>query len=86
MITSIWGPGMWHFLHTMSFNYPVKPTKTNKDHHETFIESLQHVLPCRYCRENYAKNLKNAGWKRGVLRNRDTFSRFVYRLHNEVNR
>lgn len=86
MITSIWGPGMWHFLHTMSFNYPVKPTKKDKDQYESFIQSLQHVLPCRYCRDNYGKNLKSAKWKRGVLKNRDTFSRFVYRLHNEVNR
>ena len=22
MLTSVWGPGMWHYLHTMSFNYP----------------------------------------------------------------
>jgi len=40
MITSIWGPGMWHFLHTMSFNYPVKPTKKDKDQYESFIQSL----------------------------------------------
>ena len=20
MLTTVWGPGMWHFLHTMSFN------------------------------------------------------------------
>ena len=22
MLTSVWGPGLWHYLHTMSFNYP----------------------------------------------------------------
>ena len=27
MLTYIWGPPMWHTLHTISFNYPVKPTK-----------------------------------------------------------
>ena len=86
MITAIWGPAQWHFLHTISFNYPIKPTKEEKNSYETYIKSIQHILPCRYCRENYAKNLKSAGWKRGVLKNRDTFSRFVYRLHNEVNR
>ena len=32
MLTSIWGPGMWHYLHTMSFNYPVNPTNTDKTH------------------------------------------------------
>lgn len=31
MLTSVWGPSMWHFLHTMSFNYPLKPTKQDKD-------------------------------------------------------
>jgi hypothetical protein len=29
MITAIWGPNMWHYLHTMSFNYPVNPTAEN---------------------------------------------------------
>ena len=22
MLTTVWGPGLWHYLHTMSFNYP----------------------------------------------------------------
>ena len=86
MMTSIWGPGMWHFLHTMSFNYPVKPSKEEKKHYREFMNSLQHILPCRYCRDNYKKNLKSAGWNMSALKNRDSFSRFVYRLHNEVNR
>jgi predicted NAD-dependent protein-ADP-ribosyltransferase YbiA (DUF1768 family) len=30
MLTTIWGPSQWHFLHTMSFNYPVKPTPEQK--------------------------------------------------------
>ena len=30
MLTSVWGPPMWHFLHTMSFNYPVNPTAEDK--------------------------------------------------------
>ena len=24
MLTSVWGPSLWHSIHTMSFNYPVK--------------------------------------------------------------
>ena len=27
ILTTIWGPAMWHFLHSMSFNYPNNPTK-----------------------------------------------------------
>ena len=30
MLTSVWGPSMWHTLHTISFNYPVIPTKEQK--------------------------------------------------------
>ena len=30
MLTSVWGPSMWHILHTISFNYPLKPTHQDK--------------------------------------------------------
>ena len=30
MLTYVWGPSLWHFLHTMSFNYPVKPSCEDK--------------------------------------------------------
>ena len=32
MMTTIWGPSLWHYLHTMSFNYPVNPTPDDKKH------------------------------------------------------
>ena len=37
MLTAVWGPSMWHYLHTMSFNYPVSPTKDDKIHYKKFI-------------------------------------------------
>ena len=36
MLTSVWGPPLWHFLHTTSFNYPIKPTKADKIHYKNF--------------------------------------------------
>ena len=30
MLTSVWGPNLWHVLHTISFNYPKKPTEKQK--------------------------------------------------------
>ena len=31
MLTSVWGPGLWHTLHTMSFNYPISPSIEDKN-------------------------------------------------------
>ena len=30
MVTSTWGPALWHYLHTISFNYPTNPSKIQK--------------------------------------------------------
>ena len=59
MLTTIWGPGMWHFLHTMSFNYPDQPSKDEMQHYKDFFISLKHVLPCGKCRDNFKELLKN---------------------------
>ena len=85
MLTYVWGPSLWHFLHTMSFNYPVKPTKKQKTDYHNFISNLQNILPCGHCRNNLSKNLINAKLTKTVFNNRENFSKFIYRLHNTVN-
>jgi len=59
MLTTVWGPSMWHFLHTMSFNYPVSPTPEDKRNYMEFMLSLRNVLPCKYCRMNLTNNFKS---------------------------
>ena len=86
MLTSVWGPSMWHYLHTMSFNYPVNPSKEDKKHYKDFILSLQNVLPCRYCRINLKKNFKLLPLTNEHMKSRDTFSRYIYNLHETVNK
>jgi hypothetical protein len=86
MVTTIWGPGMWHFLHTMSFNYPINPTSEDKIHYKSFIENLQYILPCKYCRQNLKRNLKMTPLTSKVMASRDSFSRYVYNLHEIVNK
>ena len=58
MLTTVWGPPMWHYLHTMSFNYPVKPKESVKKKYRDFVLLLQYVLPCGKCRENLKQNFK----------------------------
>ena len=86
MLTSVWGPPMWHYLHTMSFNYPVHPTAEDKKHYRDFIINLQHVLPCKYCRMNLANNFKKKPIQMCDMASRETFSRYVYELHELVNK
>jgi len=86
MLTTVWGPSMWHFLHTMSFNYPVSPTADQKRQYMDFILNLRNVLPCKYCRMNLTNNLATRPIRMCNMESRDTFSRFVYELHETVNR
>ena len=71
MLTSVWGPSMWHYLHTLSFNYPINPTLENKKYYKEFILNLQHTLPCKYCRINLKNNLKSHALKACHLKNRE---------------
>ena len=34
MLTSVWGPSLWHYLHVVSFNYPNNPTNLQKKNTE----------------------------------------------------
>ena len=86
MLTTVWGPAMWHYLHTMSFNYPVNPTAEDKKHYKDFVYNLRNVLPCKYCRINLTNNLKQKPLKMCHMQNRMTFSRYIYELHEMVNK
>jgi len=86
MLTTVWGPSMWHYLHTMSFNYPVKPNDNDKKHYKNFILNLQYVLPCKYCRMNLTNNFKKYPLEACHMKSRDTFSRYIYKLHELVNK
>ena len=86
MVTKIWGPAQWHFLHTMSFNYPVNPTPKDKKHYRDYVLNLRYVLPCKYCRINLTNNLKKNPLQMCHMASRDTFSRYIYELHETVNK
>ena len=85
MLTTVWGPGIWHYLHTMSFNYPVNPTREEKHHYRDFVLGLKYVLPCGKCRKNLAKNFRRLPLTMAAMESRDTFSKYMYDLHETVN-
>ena len=85
-LTTVWGPPLWHSLHTISFNYPVNPTQEDKKHYRDFIISLQYVLPCKYCRINLTKNFKAMPLTMECMKDRESFSRYIYDLHEFINK
>lgn len=86
MLTSVWGPSLWHSLHVISFNYPVKPTNKEKKHYKKFIMSLKHTLPCGICRKNLKMNLKECPLTQKDLQSRYHFSKWMYDFHEHVNK
>lgn len=84
-ISSVWGPALWMVLHCISLNYPLQPTKEDKYRYRKWFEGLQHVLPCRKCRQNFKTNLHSIHYhKAWDFHSRFRFSHLVYRLHNNV--
>ena len=51
-----------------------------------FFKYLADVLPCGACRENYKKIISSGPLRldKVVFKNRDTFSKYLFRLHNKV--
>ena len=84
MVTTAWGPSLWHVLYMTAANSPV--TMSGKDRHRFlhFLKSIQATLPCRICRDNFWRNALQAGFDRHVFRDRESFFTFIYDMHNEV--
>lgn len=86
MLTSVWGPSLWHYLHVMSFNYPNNPTKIQKQKYKQLLLNFQYTLPCKYCRMNLVKNLKKFPLVDKIFENRNNFSRYIFNLHEQINK
>ena len=85
MLTTVWGPGMWHSLHCISFNYPANPSDKQKRQYMNFVLNLKNVLPCGKCRKNLVKNFKRLPLTMCNMKSRATFSLYVYKLHELIN-
>jgi Erv1 / Alr family len=90
MNTKMWGPPGWKFLHTITFNYPLKIEENNKDHtHLTesvklMFENYQNTLPCIYCRKSFKKFLKELPIE-PFLGCEKALTYWFYCIHNKVN-
>ena len=81
---NIWGPHGWKFMHYVSLGYPENPTIDNKNRYKNFYYSLQDILPCEKCRENYKNNILEYPID-NHLENKDSLVQWVIYIHNKVN-
>ena len=84
MDVSQWGPHAWFFLHSVTFYYPDKPSKKDKENINTFFNSVGYVLPCEHCRTHYQSHLK----KFPIDSNNNSkydLTNWLIHVHNEVN-
>jgi hypothetical protein len=81
---NLWGPHGWKFLHYVTLGYPMNPTENDKQNYKMFFSSLQSVLPCSKCSENFKQNLKDYPIE-PALENRDSLIKWFIDIHNSVN-
>lgn len=84
MNQNIWGPHLWFSLHTISFQYPLKPKEEDVEQYKSFFIQLQHVIPCSICKKNYKRHLKEFPVD-NHLKSRKDIVYWVIDLHNMVN-
>jgi len=90
MMTKIWGPPGWLFLHCITFGYPYKIIPKNEEHikrmedTKNFFKYLGYVMPCKYCRLSYQEFIKQIPIEK-YLTSRDDLTYWLYLIHNKVN-
>lgn len=87
--TRVWGI-FWTVLHCISLNFPVSPTADDRQRYKAFFESLQWVLPCKSCRESYAKFIHARGkpthLTTATMKDRESVARWMYEVHCAVSK
>ena len=90
MMTKVWGPAGWLFLHCVTFGYPYAINPDNPDHATKkedfykFFYYLGRVFPCKYCRESYQKFFRENPPDE-YLNTRKDLCQWLYKVHNLVN-
>lgn len=88
LVTKIWGPPSWKFLHCVTYGYPVEPTPEQKKDYKQYFELIAKILPCGACRDSYNKFIHEGDTKLNdtVMNNRNSLTKWFYKLHQKVNK
>lgn len=82
--TNCWGNPTWVALHSIAYAYSPTSDQVKKTYYDFFM-GLGKVLPCMECRDHYKENVKEIELF-NALDSQETFFRWLYDLHNLVNK
>lgn len=83
MDTRFWGPSGWKLLHLVAAEPLTDPHRCAAV--REWIELLEYVLPCKYCRASFHDYIRLQPLTDMVLASPTAFSRWMYDIHNRVN-
>ena len=86
MDPNVWGPHAWIFLHSITLNYPLNPTKKDIKHYYNFFTNLKYILPCDKCRYHYTQNLIKYPLTNKILLSKKNLINWLINIHNSVNK
>jgi hypothetical protein len=78
--TAIWAIVLWYLLHMLSFAY----TPAKRAIYHGLLTYLQTVIPCKVCRENFQRVMREQFDPAEHLRDREALARFLYDAHDKV--
>ena len=85
MNPEVWGPPAWTFLHSVTLAYPDNPSDIDKSNYENFFNTLQPILPCAKCSQNYMKHLQEDPITNN-LDSKKSLVNWLINVHNKVNK
>lgn len=84
MQSNKWGPLGWDFSHAVTFNYPLEPTREEKQQYKNYFVSFSIILPCRICSNSFKFFYENLPIN-DYLEDRNGITYWLYIIHNLVN-
>lgn len=88
LMTKIWGPPGWKFLHSVTFGYPIEPTTEHKKSYKQFFKLAGEVFPCGACRDSYKRFIgpgSDTELTNKIMKNRKNLTKWLFNIHNKVN-
>ena len=76
-----WGNGLWHVLYIIAKNLKTTFSNLEKKLLEMFFKSIQGILPCTICRNDYNQYIKN---NPPIFDNKEMVIDWLYNLDNKI--